>query len=190
MANFNTLSEAQIKNELGAYGYTWIATTNPSSPLQMYFKDSFNFILSLSVDTTSYATTYLANEDFYYIEQNVIILPTIVTDLVSYDTLLKAVYDTEVDPLILRTERIISIDGLTVLTPTGGSYYDATVMQDSLLNSYNISIVPAPYRYREVYWIPITFVDPNWVLTDNNSVIVNTADKVTNAYGDFIVIKI
>lgn len=187
MANFNTLSEAQIKSELLTYGFEWIASPM-LSPLTMYFKDYLGTILKLEIDTSTLISYYTANESSYYINQEVIISPTAAADLVALDTLMEPVFG-YVDPLVLREERITSITGLDILTPTVSTYFSSTVFEDSLAATYYISEIQSPYRYKEVYWVPVTLIEGTWRLTDNTVVVVNTADKVTNAYGDFIVVK-
>jgi hypothetical protein len=188
MANFNTLSEAQIKTELLTYGFEWIASP-VLTPLTMYFKDYLGTILKLEIDTTTLMSYYTANESSYFVNQEVIISPTAAADLIALDTLMEPVF-ANVDPVIIKTERITSLTGLDILTPTVSTYFSSTVFQDSLAATYYISEIQSPYRYKEVYWVPVTLIESNWVLADNAAVIVNTADKVTNAYGDFIVVKI
>jgi hypothetical protein len=187
MANFNTLSEEQIKSDLLTYGYTWLATT-PVSPMTMYFEDYTDTVLKLIVDTTSTATVYTSDSINCYIDQTIVLPVTEVTDLQSLDDLLIPLY-TDIDPVLIKSERIVSLDDVEILTPTVSTYYTSILYEDSIAATYKISELPSPYRYKEVYWVPVTFLDPEWVLTDNNSVIVDTADVVTNAYGDFIVIK-
>lgn len=189
MANFNTQEEAVTIDELATYGYTHLETSSPDEPLLMYFADDFGAILKLSVDTTSHATVYINDIDKTYREQIEVLAESVVTDLQSLDDLLIPVYST-VDSVLIKVENLTSIsEDREVLTPTITTYYTATEFTDSAGGIYNVSEEPSPYRDTPVTWVPITFLDPNWVLTYNTSVIVNTTKKVTNAYGDFIVLK-
>lgn len=188
MPNFNTQTEAQINNDLAQYGYDWLETESIGSPLIMYFRDNFNTILKLTVDTTSYAHVYTFVEDKYWREQSDILATAVVTDLASLDTLLIPEY-VAVDTNILNIEYLTEISNREVLTPSGGSYYTSSVFQDATLVSYNISENPSSYRDITVSWVPISLVGPNWVLTYNNSIIVNTADKITTTYGDHVIVK-
>lgn len=188
MPNFNTQTEAQINNDLAQYGYDWLETENPSSPLIMYFRDNFNTILKLTVDTTSYAHVYTYNDEKYWREQSDILASSVVTDLASLDALLIPQY-VNVDTNILNVEYLTEISNREVLTPVGSTYYTSNIFQDAALASYNVSENPSPYRNITLGWVPISLVGPNWVLTYNNSVIVNTADKITTIYGDHVIVK-
>jgi len=188
MPNFNTQTEEQIINDLTEYGYTWVETKT-TSPLVMYFKDTYNTVLKLTVDTTSYAHVYTYVDGKDWREQVDVLGSAPVTDLASLDTLLLVEY-VVIDTNILNEAYLTEISNVTTLTPTATAYYTSTIFQDSIGTSYKVSENPSPYRSTIVSWVPITLVGPNWVLTYNNSVIVSTADKVTVSYGNYIVVKI
>lgn len=188
MPNFNTQTEAQINNDLAPYGYDWLETESISSPLIMYFKDNFNTILKLTVDTISYAHVYTYVDTKYWREQSDILATAVVTDLASLDALLIPEY-VAVDTNIINIEYLTEVSDREVLTPSGSTYYNSSIFQDAAFASYNISAKQSSYRDITVSWVPISLVGPNWVLTYNNSVIVNTADKITTLYGDHIIVK-
>lgn len=189
MADFNTQTEEQIINELIPYGYTHLETTNDSSPLVMYFEDALNGVLKLIVDTTSQVQVYGYYPETCWREQPEVLSLSEVSDLASLDALLIPAY-TYIDPMIIRTENLTEIDDRTVLVPVGPAYYSSTEFQEPLtpFTVHLVSELPSPYRERDLIWVPVTFLDPEWALEYNNSVIVNTADVVSNAYGDFIVV--
>jgi hypothetical protein len=190
MPNFNTQTESQIKADLFNYGYTWVETSSVASPLIMYFTETSNFdtILKLTVDATSYAYIYTYVDGKHWREQSDILASVVVTDLASLDTLLLPEY-VAVDTNILDIEYLTEISNVDVLTPTVSTYYNSVIFEDSLSLQYKISVDPSPYRSITLNWVPITLVGPNWVLTYNNSVIVNTADKITTIYGDHVIVK-
>ena len=120
MPNFNTQTEAQISSDLATYGYDWLETESISSPLIMYFRDNFNTILKLTVDTTSYAHVYTFVDSKYWREQSDILATTVVTDLASLDTFLIPEY-VAVDTNILNIEYLTETSNREVLTPSGGT---------------------------------------------------------------------
>jgi hypothetical protein len=75
------------------------------------------------------------------------------------------------------------------MTNSTATYYTATKFKDADLNTYNVSENPSPYRNRDVIWVPVTLVGPDWVLTNNNSVIVNTADVFNISLGNYVLLK-
>jgi len=189
MADFNTLTEEQIKIELATYGYTWKETTNDSSPLIMFFDDVNGGVLKLTVDTISQAQIYGYTPATPWRDQPEALATSTVTDTASLDALLIPVY-TNIDPTSIKIEYLTEISNRVVLVPDVVTYYTSTQFLEPTVAAtpHVVSEFPSPYRERDLIWVPITFNSPNWELTYNSSVIVNTADKVTNAYGDFIVV--
>ena len=188
MADFNTQTEGQIITDLTAYGYEHIETTNPTAPLIMYFKDLNDSILKLIVDTTTQAMAYGYDPDNCHRNQSEILALSNAADLLALDALLIPEY-VYVDPVLFKTENLTEIADRNVLVPTAVLYYTAEIFNElPSFTPHNISVSPSPYRKREMIWVPVTFNSPNWELTYNSSVIVNTADVVTNEYGDFIVV--
>lgn len=193
MANFNTLTDTQIKNELEVYGYTFLASVEDDTTVIYYFEDKsvvgdYKNILKLSVDTTSYAQVYIIDSEREYINHEDLIEQTVVTDLDSFDALLIPVYSSW-DPLLISIDNTKSYNAADLITPSVSTYKESTIGTTPDTTEFKVSEIPSPYRSKDVVWIPVEFIDPDWVLVYNNSTIVPTTAVVSNEYGDFIVLR-
>lgn len=184
MANFNTLTSVNIQSLLADYGFTYIDSFLGS----MYFNNDDRVILKLTVGTTNSIEAYTTWDDSHWKSHVTVLSSTTVIDLNSLDQLLIPQYPF-VDPVLFKSESLLNLKDCDILTNDNRTYFQSDIFLDAMGNEYKVSSKPSPYRNRNVIWVPVTLVNTDWVLENNNLITVPTSKVIQDVtYGDFIIV--
>tara|TARA_R100000951_G_scaffold95918_1_gene85080 strand:- start:2203 stop:2769 length:567 start_codon:yes stop_codon:yes gene_type:complete len=184
MANLNTLTTVDIRSLLLDYGFDYIDFHQGS----LYFENDDRVVLKLTIGTTNYAEAYYTWDTTHW-KSHVEVLPqSVVTDLNSLDQLLIPQYS-NIDPVIFKSASLLNFKDYEILTYDSRNYFQSDIFLDSNNDEFKVSNKPSPYRNRDVLWVPVVLINTDWVLENNNSIIVPANQVVQDVtHGDFVIV--